>query len=373
MTARLLYLVNDAAYFLSHRLALAQAARDAGWDVHVATAPSPPQQQIRDAGFPAHDLPLSRSGLRPDRELRALFATCRLLRRLKPDLVHCVALKATVTGGLAARIGSVPARVFAIAGLGHVFTEKDWKSRGLGLMFEALFPLLVSDRSRVIVQNRDDLQRIAMNDRLRGRVILIAGSGVDLDRYRPSAEPDGPVTILLASRMIWKKGIGDYVEAAKRLASQGLGIRFLMAGASDLGNPASISERQLAAWNRDGPVQWLGQRSDMPALLSACQVFCLPSYYGEGIPKCLIEAAAAGRPIVTTDMPGCRDIVRHDENGLLVAPRDIEGLAAAIRRVAADPALRRRYGKRGREMACADFGLSGVIDQTMAVYRDLAP
>ena len=371
MTARLLYLVNDAAYFLSHRLALAQAARDAGWEVHVATAPSPPQQQIREAGFPAHDLPLSRSGLRPDREIRALIATCRLLRQLKPDLVHCVALKATVAGGLAARIRSVPARVFAIAGLGHVFTERDWQSRGLRLMFRLLFPLLVSDRSRVIVQNRDDLQRIAMNERLRARTVLIAGSGVDLERYRPAPEPDGPVTVLLASRMIWKKGIGDYVAAAERLAAEGLDIRFLMAGGGDPGNPASIPEQQLDTWNRDGPVQWLGHRSDMPALLGACHVFCLPSYYGEGIPKCLIEAAAAGRPIVTTDMPGCRDIVRHDQNGLLVAPRDVDGLAAAIRRLAEDPALRRRYGDRGRDMVCADFSLDAVVAQTMAVYRDL--
>ncbi len=373
MSRKLLFIVNDAGYFLSHRLPLAEAAREAGWQVSVATASGPAQQAIRAAGFVAHSLPLTRSGLRPDRELRAVFAAWRLMRQLEPDLVHCVALKAAVAGGLAARLAGVPAVVLSVAGLGHAFTDSGPIALALRQILRGLMPLLVSPRTRVIVQNRDDLERLAGRTSIRARSVLIPGAGVDLGRFGPKPEPESPATVLLASRMIWKKGVGEFVAAARRLRQVDCTWRFLLAGDSDPGNPAAIGREQLEAWHREGAVEWLGQRDDMPELLGACHVFCLPSYYGEGVPKSLIEAAASGRAAVTTNMPGCRDVVRDGENGILVAPRDPTALAEALRCLLEDPALRRRFGRRGREIACERFGLHDVVAATLSLYEDLVP
>ena len=373
MSRRLLYIVNEAGYFLSHRRALAEAAQAAGWEVQVAIAAGPEQAKIAAAGFAVHSLPLSRSGLRLDRELGALLATWRLLRRVRPDLLHCVALKALVHGGLAAKLAGVPARVFAVAGLGHVFTDGSPKSRLLRFGFARLIPFLASANSRIVVQNPEDRDRLAVDDRVRQRLVLIPGSGVDLERFRPQPEPEGEVAVVLPSRMIWKKGIGDFVEAARSLRAAGVTARFLLAGDSDPGNPAAIPRAQLAAWAEEGAVEWLGFQDDMAALLARCHVVCLPSFYGEGVPKSLIEGAAAGRALVTTDMPGCRDIVRDGENGLLVPAQAPAALAAALRRLIEAPALRRRLGEKGRQIAAAEFGLPQVNARTLALYEELRP
>lgn len=373
MTRRLLFVVNDAGYFLSHRLPLACAARDADWEVHVATALSPAQEQIRGAGFAVHSVPLTRSGLRPDREIATMIAIWRLLRRLKPDLAHFVTLKAVVTGGLAARLAGVPASVFAITGLGHVFTDSGIKGRILRLIFRLLLPFLVTKHTRIIVQNREDGERIAFSRAIRQRLKLIRGSGVDIDQFSACVEPPEPVTILLASRMIWKKGVGDLVEAARLLKAKGVGVKILLAGDSDPGNPGCIATAQLSAWNQEDNIEWLGFQSDMPALMARCHIVCLPSYYGEGVPKCLIEAAAAGRPIVTTDMPGCRDIVWDRENGLLVPARNPEALATALKILIDDSELRRHFGARGRAIVAEGFSSRQVIAETIAVYDALRP
>jgi glycosyltransferase involved in cell wall biosynthesis len=227
MSRRLLYVVNEAGYFLSHRRPLAEAARAAGWDVHVATAPSPAQDRIAAAGFTPHAVPISRAGMRPDQELRAVLALIRLYRRLRPDLVHLVALKAVVLGGLAARIAAVPATVMTVAGLGHVFATGGPLPRRL---FRLALRLAVPARARVIVQNGDDFAELAHSPYLSRRLVLIRGSGVDLARFCPTPEPPGPVVVLMAARLLWTKGVGEYVEAAQRLKAQGAGARFLLAG-----------------------------------------------------------------------------------------------------------------------------------------------
>ena len=370
MTARLLFLVNDPGYFVSHRLSHGLAAAAAGWEVHVASAPGPAQAKIVEAGLSFHALPITRSGLRPDRELRALRESRALMQRLRPDLVHCIALKAVVLGGLAARATKVPALVHSIAGLGHVFTEQNLKAWLLRGVFLALLPLVVTRNCRLIVQNRADLERLGGYG-LGERSLLIPGAGVDLERLHPRPEPEGPPTVLMASRLIRKKGVEEFVGAARILRQQGVVARFLLAGDSDPGNPGAVPVETLEAWHREGAIEWLGRRDDVEQLLADCHIACLPSYYGEGIPKSLIEAAAAGRPAVTTDRPGCADIVRDGENGLHVAARDPSALASGLRRLIEDPDLRARMGARGREIACAGYGLDQVIAETLAVYREL--
>ena len=372
MSGRLLYLVNDAGYFLSHRLPLAQAARRAGWEVHVATPPSEKLELVSAEGLSPHTLPMSRSGLRPDRELRCLLATRRLLLDLRPDLLHCVALKAVVHGGLAARLAGIAPVIHSIAGLGHVFTETGPSARLIQAGFRRLLPLVAGRHGRFILQNHADFDRLDAIPALRGRNRLIAGSGVDLEVYRALPEPEGPVTVLMASRLIRKKGVADFVEAARRLRAEGLGTRFLLAGEPDPGNPSTITREELETWHAEGAVEWLGRREDIPALLAGSHIACLPSYYGEGVPKTLIEAAAAGRPAVTTSMPGCADIIRDGKNGLLIPPRDVGALTAALRRLIEDAALRQRLGTRGREIVAAEFSLQRVIDETLSLYDELS-
>ena len=373
MSRRLLFVVNDASYFISHRIDVAIAAREAGWDVHIATIPSPPQVQIRAAGFLTHSIPLTRFGLRPDKEFLAMLAIWRLLRQVKPDLVHLGALKAIVLGGFAARLAGVPSTVLAVTGLGQTFTDKGLLRRALASLLLLLFPVLVTRHSRVILQNREDLARVARTKAVRQRSMVIPGSGVDLTTFRPSPEPPEPVAVLMPSRMLWKKGVGEFVEAGRRLKREGISARFFLAGDNDEGNPGAVPRQHLEAWTHEGVLEWLGFQSDMPALMAKSHIICLPTYYGEGVPKCLLEAAAAGRAIVTTNMPGCRDIVRDGENGFLVSPQDPESLADALRRLITDGELRRSCGARGREIAVQGFDIKGVIADTLSVYEELAP
>jgi len=372
MTRRLLFTGNEAAYFMAHRHDLARAARDAGWEVHVASPPGAAIEEMRAAGFVPHVLPVTRSGMRPDRELLSLVAHCRLIRRLQPDLIHAIALKAIVLTGFANRLSGNRPLILGVMGLGHFFTEPSLEARLIRLLFRLLFPLLVGRRCRVVHQNQADLERLSYTPAVAARSALVRGSGVDVEQFRPAPEPPGPVTVLLPARMIWKKGIGQFVEAARLLAAADLGVRMVLAGDSDAGNPFAVPREQLVAWNQSGVVTWLGHQTDMPALFASCHIVALPTYYGEGLPQSLLEAAASGRPIVTTDTPGCNDVVHHEDNGLLVPPRDPAALAAALQRLCRDPALRRRLGARGRTRAMTEFSMATVHGQMLEMYDSLA-
>lgn len=370
---RVLYVVNDAGFFLSHRARLAAAARDAGYDVHVATPPGSLVAKICAEGFTFHPIPMVRSGMHLLRELRTLWALVRLYRRLGPDLVHHVTIKPVLYGGIAARIARVPAIVSAITGLGYVFSTRRKRTRLLKRLVKIGYRSAFRHPNiAVVFQNPDDRADFLRENIVRSQcAVLIKGSGVDMREFAPRAVPAaGSPLVICASRMLYSKGIGDFVAAAEQLLRAGLKARFALVGDSDPANPKSISHAELAAWASDTGIDWWGPREDMPKIMAQADVVCLPSYR-EGVPKVLIEAAAAGRAIVATDVPGCREIVRHEENGLLVPPRDITALAAALERLITDPSLRARMGARGREIAVLEFSLEHVIRETLAVYKRL--
>lgn len=369
--ARLLFVVNEAGYFLSHRGAIARAAAAAGWDVHVAVPESDRRGEIEALGVEMHAVPMSRAGLHPLDNLRSLLALQALCRRLRPDVVHTIALKAVFLGGAAARIAGVRKRVFAVAGLGHIDTRRDVGALAMRAGLRTLLPWLVGRDGRLIVQNEADLARASATAALARRALLIPGSGVDLEAFRPAPEPDGPVTVVLPARMIWQKGVGDFVEAARILRARGEAVRMCLAGDSDPGNPGAIPPSTLRAWHGEGAVAWLGHCADMPRVLAEAHIVCLPSYYGEGVPKSLLEAAAAGRPVVTTDTPGCRAAVAPAESGVLVPPRAPAALADALARLAGDAAGRRRLGAAGRRLAESRFALPAVIDQHLSLYDEV--
>ena len=261
----------------------------------------------------------------------------------------------------------------AVAGLGQIFTARGPRAAVLRWLVCRLYALATAHpNGRVIVQNSDDAERLARSGAAaRERLVLIRGSGADLAAFAPRAEPDGPATVLFASRLLWEKGVGEFVAAARRVKERGTAARFVIAGNTTTAIASAVPEARLRAWVEEGLIEWWGRRADMPAVLGSAHIVCLPSRYGEGVPKILIEAAAAGRPIVATDIAGCREIVRDGDNGVLVAPGDSAALADAIIGLIADPARRRRMGERGRAIACEGFGEDAVAGRTLAVYAEL--
>ncbi len=357
-------------YFCHHYLALARAVREAGFAVTVITGVTEHADLIRGAGLDLIPLAVSRKGMNPLRELQSILALRGILRRLRPALLHNIAQKPVLYGTLAARLAGVPAVVNGVAGMGYLFTSASGRARLLRpLVGRAYRALLAAPNVRVLVQNPDDQRHVL---RLTGvEPVLIPGSGVDLTRFVPRPEPPGPPVVVLASRMLWDKGIGEFVAAARLLRDRGSPARLVLVGKPDPGNPASVAADQLRDWGREGCIEWWGYRADMPTVMAAAHIACLPSYYREGLPKFLIEAAAAGLPLVTTDATGCREAVEPGKNGLLVPPRDPVALADAVERLAGDEDLRRRFGARSRVLAQERFDATRIHGATLAVYDEL--
>jgi glycosyltransferase involved in cell wall biosynthesis len=374
MGRKLLFVVNHAGFFLSHRLPIASAAMQRGWQVHVATPASKHVSSIQAAGLDWHEVRLTRSGTSPVGELRALGDLRRLYRDLRPDLVHHVTTKPVLWGTIAARTERVPAVVNALAGLGHLSLAEDLFHRALRTVVRAGFRFsLRHPRMNVIFQNEEDRQAFTRGNILSPRqTVIIPGSGVDPEIFRPRTEgPHDPPVVMLPSRMLVSKGVGEFVEAARILRSESVRARFVLVGEPDPDNPASIGAATLDEWSRSGTVELWGRRSDMPAVYAEADIVCLPSYR-EGMPKVLIEASSCGLPCISTDVPGCRDAVVDGETGLLVPARDrgVE-IARAVRRLLEDPSLRRRMGEKGRARVLEHFSLARIVDLTLQVYEDV--
>jgi glycosyltransferase involved in cell wall biosynthesis len=369
---RVLFFVSEDWFFCSHFIDRAVAAKAAGYDVLVLTRVREHGKAIRGKGLTLLPIDISRHGLNPLVELRTVRQVHRIYRETKPDLVHHFALKPIILGTIASRMLGVRRVINAPVGMGFVFSSPSRLATVLRpFVRTALRALLNPAGSRVVFENPDDLEA-AVRDRLvrQEDAVLIRGAGVDIERYHPAPEPAGTPKVVLIARMLWDKGVGEYVKAARILKAKGLAACFLLVGAPDARNPAAISEAQLRAWQAEGIVDWLGHRADIADILRDCHIACLPSYR-EGLPKALLEALAAGRPIVATDVPGCREAVRDGENGLLVPSRDPEALAAALETLIRNPALRRQYGDRGRRRAETEFAVEIVNDATLRLYREM--
>lgn len=372
MTRRLLFVVNVDWFFLSHRMPVAQQAQREGYEVHLATGLTDRRAELEAAGLVLHPLAMARGHAGWLESFSTMLALFRLFRHLRPDLVHLVTIKPVLLGGLAARLAGVPAVVAAISGLGFVFTAQGWRAAGRRWAVACLYRLaLGGKRLRVICQNRDDLDQVTHMAGLdAGQTMLIRGSGVDLTRFVATPLPDGMPVVMLAARLLADKGVREFVLAARQLRGAGVQARFCLVGAIDPDNPASLGEAELQAWAQEGVVELWGHRADMPQVLAASHVVVLPSYR-EGMPKILLEAAACGRAVVTTDVPGCRDAIEPNISGLLVPPRDGAALALVIRRLLDDPLACRRMGQAGRDLAQRCFGEQDVVAAHMRLYAEL--
>lgn len=369
----LLFTVNNPAFFLSHRLPIALGAARSGYEVHVATMDGAAVRTIQQHGFVHHVIPMSRSGKNPLRELLSIYALWRLYRRLRPDIVHAVTIKPVLYGGIAARLAGVPAYVAAISGLGFIFTRQQSRFDFLLWATMTLYRFALGhSNSRVIFQNENDRDLLARAGALKsGQAVMIRGSGVDLERFNVQAEPDGAPVAVMAARLLKDKGVREFVAAARISVGHSSGLRWMLAGSPDPGNPASVSQEDVEIWKREGFVECLGEQADIAALYRRSHIVVLPSYR-EGLPKSLVEAAACGRAVVTTDVPGCRDAIEPGVTGLLVPVHDAAALAAAVQRLADDAVLRRAMGSAGRNLAEREFDIRLIVGRHLEIYGALS-
>lgn len=365
---RVLLFANTDWFLYNFKRSLAERLRADGHDVILLSPPGPYGEKLRALGFRWEPFALSRSGINPLREALAIRRLRRLYASLRPDLVHHFTIKCIIYGSLAARGAGVPRIVNSVTGLGFALLADTFKARLIRPVVLALYRLSLRD-TRVVFQNADNRDTLdAYGVLADSQVTLIPGDGIDTAQFAPSADAS-PLVVLMMCRLLRAKGVAEYVEAARLVRARLPQARFLLAGAPDPGNPESIDAATLARWREEGAVELLGQRDDVLALQQGCAVAVLASTQGEGMPRALLEAAACGKPLVTTRVPGCRELVDHGANGLLVDPGDARALAAAIEALLRDPARAREMGLAARARVEAVYANDVINAMTVTLYQ----
>jgi glycosyltransferase involved in cell wall biosynthesis len=370
MARKILYLVSEDWYFVSHRLPMARAAKRAGYEVHVATRVDECGDEITREGFVLHPIHWQRGSLNPFRLLAAVLETRRVYRQVGPDLIHHVAVVPAIVGSLAA-LGLPIVRLNALAGLGFAFTSDTAKARAVRPFARNLLGwLLGRPKTTVLVQNLDDYAVVAALGLRKEAIALIPGSGIDTDQLIAMPEPTGLFTIAFVGRLLDDKGVRTLVRAHEFLNARGLAVQTLLAGEPDSFNPASIPEPVLDAWRQIANLKLLGHVDDIRTVWARAHVAVLPSRR-EGLPKSLLEAAACGRPLIATDVPGCREVAREAVNALLVPPDDPEALAKAVETLMNDRDLRVRFGSASRQIVVNDYSSTRIGNEITALYSRL--
>lgn len=373
MKKRLLIVVNSIDFFISHRLPLAIAAQKEGYEVHVAARVKNSSDLSGLEGFNVHNITFVRSGQNPLSEIKIFFSLLLLFFNIKPDLIHLVTIKPVIYGGIAAKIVSIKSVVVAISGLGSVFSASGRFEQIRLCLVKFLYRLaLKHDNMKVIFQNSSDKEKLLSIRAIKqSQAILLRGSGVSLLDYPNLPEPEGIPVVSMAARLLREKGVCEFVGAARILKERGVKVIMQLIGSPDPENPSSITEKEASFWAKEGIVDILGYRKDIATLYSQSNIVCLPSYYGEGLPKSLIEGAACGRAVITTDMPGCRDAIIPNVTGLLVPARNEAALADSIETLINDTSKRRVMGEAARKLAEDEFTIEHVIEKHMNIYQEL--
>lgn len=368
----ILFVVNTPNFFLSHRLPLAVAAKEAGFNVHVATKNGSEISQITKHGLAHHIIPFDRSGHNVFSDLTTLKSLIKLFRDIRPNLVHLVTIKPVIYGGIAARIVGIQSVVAAISGLGTAFIDISFYGSIRRLLIQKLYKeAFKHDRLVVIFQNQDDRKMFTTKNLVNYKYCrIIRGSGVKLSDYPFTPEPNSTPIVVMAARLLKDKGIFEFIQSAKILKGKGVKVIFRLIGESDFDNRSGITKTTLNKWEVDGFVELLGYRNDIANQYAKANIICLPSYR-EGLPKSLIEAAACGRATITTDVPGCRDAITPGVTGLLCAVKDSNALANAIEKLVKNANKRKKMGKAGRELAEKEFAIERIVDEHMDIYQEL--
>jgi glycosyltransferase involved in cell wall biosynthesis len=367
---KVLLFANTDWYLYNFRLPLAQALRSQGNEVCFLSPPGRYSQKIKEAGFSWISFPLQRKGLNPFVELATIFRLVKVFHEQRPDIVHFFTIKPVLYGSIAAKAAGISAVINAVTGLGTAFSE----SRPLLRSIVTLLYRLSLRGTKVIFQTPDDLD-IFLKYRLvtEEQAVVIPGSGVDLDIFRPAPEPSGNPVVMLAGRLLRSKGVPAFALVAKILRERGTNARFVLVGEPYTDNPDTVQQDEIDHWREAGILEAWGWHDDMQQILPQASIVCLPTTYKEGVPRILLEASACGRPVVATDIPGCRFAVRDGKTGILVPPYDISALATALETLLADPDLRRKMGSNGRKVAELEFSQSATIERTIHIYNSFHP
>jgi glycosyltransferase involved in cell wall biosynthesis len=366
---KVLLFANTSWYLYNFRLPLANALRDLGNEVVLLSPGEEPYHHLlQEEGFHCLTIPMQRARVNPLSEVQTIWLILQIYRQERPDIVHHFTVKPVLYGSFAAHLIRIRRIINAVPGLGYLFSNTSLKAKLLRSFATRVYRIILRN-TQVIFQNPDDTAHFIQNKLVNPQqATLIRGSGVDIDRFLPSEEPREMPLIVLPARMLWDKGIQEFVDAAKNLKFRGIQARFALAGNPDPGNPRSIPLGTLEKWNHDGSIEWWGWCEDMRSVYHAANIVCLPSYR-EGTPKTLIEAAACGRAIVAADVPGCREVVQNGYNGLLIPVKDANALAAALQRLIQNPEERGQMGKNGRQLAVDEFSTQRVVAETLSVYN----
>ena len=372
---KFLLIVGNNQTFWTHRVGLAKAIMNDGYELHLATSDATNDKGLKKLGIIPHDLPPYTSSLNPFVQIQIFIKILRIIKTLNPQIIHAITIRYGFLTGFCCRILRLktPA-VFTIAGLGSLFTSDNMGVQCVRFVLARTMKFVFGGKNRAIIfQNSDDGKRlIALGAVSKENAHLVRGSGVDIHEFVVTPEPENaPPVVLFCSRLLKSKGIGEFVHAARILKSKGVEARFVVAGDFALGNHDSVSSDDMKDWVEEGVIEWLGHCNDIVNLMAGCSIFTLPSYYGEGVPKVLLEAAASGRAIVTTTMPGCKDVVENDVTGILVEPRNAWALADALEKLIHDGVLRVQMGLAGRKRVEDYFALDIVNTKTLAVYRHI--
>jgi glycosyltransferase involved in cell wall biosynthesis len=370
---KVILFANTAWYLYNFRLPLAQALVDQGYQVVLLSPGEEPYHQLlQENGFQCLTIHMQRRRLNPFAEIQTLWKIFQLYRREQPDIVHHFTIKPVLYGSLVGHLLRIRRIINAVTGLGYIFVSESLIAKLLRTVAKFTYRLALQ-KTLVIFQNPDDLSLFLQMRLVKpAQTTLIRGSGVAVERFLPKEEPPGIPLIILPARMLWDKGIKEFVEAARHFKTKGIQARFALVGSPDPGNPRSVPVEALENWHRAGTIEWWGWCEEMASVYQTAHIVCLPTRYGEGTPKSLLEAAACGRPIIATDVPGCREIVQDGYNGYLISTLDPDALANALQKLIEDPGERQRMGKNGRQLAVAEFALNRVIEETLSVYAKSA-
>ncbi|NOQ16717.1 MAG: glycosyltransferase [Methyloprofundus sp.] len=370
------YVINVDWYFNLHWLQRARALKDAGAEVHVVMSVTNADNvdKLNREGFLCHQWNIERKSMNPVINFLRFIELYRLLSKIKPDIIHAITIKPNLFVGLMSYFIKIP-YVLSVTGTGIIFSGKSWQLKMARPFIRGLYKLPQYNKTpyKIIFENQED-KSYFIDTGLCGdhEAVTILGAGVDTDIFKVTTiGNDHQPVILFAARLLWDKGLGDLLEASKILRQKGLDFTIWVAGIVDQDTINAIDMDLLKDWNQAGVIEWLGTETDMPGLMAKTDIVVLPTFYGEGVPRVLIEAAACARPVITTNIAGCREIVQDGVNGLLVPARDIKALARAMERLLLSPDLRRQMGQSGRELVENSFSEQQVISETMSLYCEL--
>lgn len=371
--SKICFVVDNPDFLISHRLQVCKQAKSKFTEVHVICANRPSISILKNLGFHVHVYDVLRGNMNPFKELQHVFSYYFIFKKITPDVVHLITIKPYLYGGIAARASKVPGVVTAVAGLGILFSSVKFKFKAARIVLRPFFKIAFGHRNQVVIFQNDEDKKVLLDKNIikSEQIRMIRGSGVDISAYPLVEEPNRIPVITFAARLLKDKGVEEFVSASKILKKQGVEAEFWLVGSPDIGNSNSVTEEQLNTWEKQELVKLFGFRKDVPELFSKSNIVTLPSYYGEGLPKVLIEAAACGRAVITTNHPGCRDAIIKGETGILIPIRDGCALADAIKKLIENPNKRKAMGRAGRRLAVEKFTIESVVKGHLGIYAEL--